>query len=323
MRGARVVLTGGGGFIGSRLLTALVADGAQVTLVGPSLGKSATTARLVDEGVARFVRCGTTFRDDPLLRETLRSAELLVLLGYLPPTSVDPERRVFEELSLNVSANLELLDLTSDDLRHVLFSSSVSVYGYPNRAVVDESDEGRPRTPYGSAKLACEEALWRVATERRLGLTVLRYATVYGPGETVPRAIPNFIRAALGGTPLSIDGDGLDENDYVFVDDVVDATRAALLRRATGIYNVGTGVGTTTLEVARLVLRLASCDAEIEHRPPRADRPGRARLVCATQRARDGLDFSARWRLADGVQREIAWFRNQPSPLEPRQAALA
>jgi UDP-glucose 4-epimerase len=323
VRGARVVLTGGGGFIGSRLLTTLVADGAEVTLVGPSLGKSATTARLVDEGAARFVRCGASSRDEPMLREALRSAELLVLLGYVPPTSLDPERRTLEELSLNVSANLELLDLTSDDLRHVLFSSSVSVYGSPDRAVVDESDAGRPQTPYASAKLACEEALWRVATERQLGLTVLRYATVYGPGETVPRAIPNFIRSALGGTPLSIDGDGLDENDYVFVDDVVDATRAALLRRATGIYNVGTGIGTTTLDVARLVLGLASCDSAVEHRPPRAGRSEHSRLVCATQRARDGLGFSARWRLADGVQREIAWFSNQPSPLESREAALA
>ena len=66
-----------------------------------------------------------------------------------------------------------------------------------------------PETPYAIAKIACEETIRLVALTAGWTACVLRYSTVYGAGETVPRAIPNFIRAALGGRPPVVDGDGL------------------------------------------------------------------------------------------------------------------
>ncbi len=320
MNGARVVLTGGGGFIGSRLLVTLVSAGANVTLVGATLGRSAATARLVAEGVVRFVLYEPDSRRSPALREAMRSAEALVLLGYTLPRSRDPEARKLEEIALNVTPNLQLLQLGGDALAHVVFASSVSVYGSPERGAVRETDPGRPETPYAIAKLACEEALREIATHRALAMTVLRSATVYGPGETVPRAIPNFIRAALGGRTLLVDGDGLDEHDYAYVEDVADAMCEALRRRANGTYNVGTGIGTTTLEIARLVRDLVGSDAPVSHRPARPGRTGRTRMVCATERARAELGFSARWHLPDGLEREIAWFRDEV-PQRAREGA--
>lgn len=322
MKGTRVVLTGGGGFIGSRLLGALVASGADVTLVGANLGKSAATARMVSDGAVRFAFYGSDPRRDSQVRDAMRSAELLVLLGYTLPTSRDPEQRRLEELSLNVSPNVQLLELAGDALEHVLFASSVDVYGSPERSPVYESDAVQPQSPYAWGKLSCEGALGSIAARRELGLTILRYATVYGPGETVPRAIPNFIRAALADAPLFIDGDGMDQHDYVYVDDVVDASCAALRLRAAGTYNIGTGSGTTTLEIARLVLGIANKDLEVIHRPPRSPEPGRTVIVCATERARAALDFSARWRVSEGLRRETAWFRDELLPLA-REATTA
>ncbi|MDQ3401408.1 MAG: NAD-dependent epimerase/dehydratase family protein [Chloroflexota bacterium] len=315
MKGTRTVVTGGGGFIGSRLLCALLVAGADVTLVGASLGKSAMTARLVHEGRVRFVPWGTDSWKGGLPLEVLHSAEALVLLGYTLPTSRDSAERRQEEQDLNVTPNIHLLGLTGDTLRHVVFASSVSVYGSPDRRPVHESDPVRPRTPYAVGKLAAEEALRDVADRRGLSLTTLRYATVYGPGETVPRAIPNFIRAALGRAPLLVDGDGLNAHDYLYVDDAVDATCAALRLHPNGTYNVATGIGTTTLEVARLILGITRSESEVVHRPQRQGEAERTRIVCATERARTDLGFSARWRLPEGVQREVTWFRDQRVPL--------
>lgn len=315
MKGIRVVLTGGGGFIGSRLLAALVALGADVTLVGATLGKSATTARLVGDGAARFVLHQPDSRSDDAVRNAMRSADVLVLLGYTFPASVDPEQRRAEEFRLNVTPNLRLVQLAGDALRQVVFASSVSVYGAPERSPVRESDPARPQSAYALAKLACEQALGDTAARRETSLAILRYATVYGPGETVPRAIPNFIRAALGGTSLWVDGDGLDEHDYVYVDDVVAATAAALRLGSNGTYNVGTGTGTSTIELARLVLEIVGSDVEVLHRARRSGELAGTRLVSAIDQARAQLAFAPHWRLREGLVQEVAWFSNEVLPL--------
>src|SRR5205823_4777176 len=144
----------------------------------------------------------------------------------------------------------------------VLAASAVSVTGAHVSAPGRETDAPRPETPYAIAKLASGESIEIVCAASGWTPCVLRYSTVYGPGETVPRAIPNFIRAALDGQPPVIAGDGLDEHDYVHVSDVVDATTLALRHRATGIFNVGSGIGTSTIDVARMVIRLTGAHVE-------------------------------------------------------------
>jgi len=77
----------------------------------------------------------------------------------------------------------------------------VSVYGHPRTIPVHETEAPSPETPYAIAKLAAEETVQLLCAAAGSTASILRYATVYGPGETVPRAIPNFIRAVLAGQP--------------------------------------------------------------------------------------------------------------------------
>ena len=304
----RVVLTGGGGFIGSHLLARLVGAGMDVTLVGPHAGKSRYTASLIDAGDVRFVRCDGAFMWQGL-RPALEDADALVLLGYVMPASSSPAERLADELRRNVAPLVRLLHAAQGAPRHVIFASSVSVYGAPARVPLHESDAARPATAYGVAKLACEDALRFVAATWGWRSCILRYATGYGPGETVPRAIPNFIRAALTGQPPVVNGDGLDEHDYIHVADIVEATVAALRCGAEGVFNVGTGIGTRTIDVARLVLELTGSSPEMVHRAARVDPAGPIRIICDTEAARSQLGFVARRALAEGITEEIGWFR--------------
>jgi len=306
----RVVMTGGGGFIGSHLLARLVGAGMDVTLVGSSTGKSRYTASLVAAGAVRFLRCDDGFGEDDVLRPALADADALLLLGYVMPSALSPARRLSEELIQNVAPLVRLLRAAEGGTRQVLFASSVGVYGSRASAPVSETDAPRPETPFAIAKLASEESIEIVCAEAGWTPSILRYATVYGPGETVGRAIPNFIRAALDGHPAVIDGAGLDEHDYVHVADVVDATMSTLRRRTAGVFNIGSGIGTSTLDLARLVGRLAGAEAEPISR--RVNRPsaGPVRVVCATELARRDLGFSASRSLADGITEEIGWFRS-------------
>jgi len=307
----RVVMTGGGGFIGSHLLARMIGAGMDVTLLGSTIGKSRYNASLVRAGSVRFLRCDDSFSEEDILRPALADAEALVLLGYVRPSALSPARRLGEELVLNLAPLVRLLRAAEGKTRHVIFASSLGVYGSHASAPVRETDAPRPETPYAIAKLASEESIEIVCAAGGWTPCVLRYATVYGPGETVPRAIPNFIQAALDGQRPVIAGDGLDEHDYIHVTDVVDATMLALRRRASGVFNIGSGVGTSTLDLARTVVRLAGSDVEPVFLRRIEPRTAPVRVVCSTDLARNTFNFTASRSLADGITEEIGWFRSE------------
>ena len=307
----RVVMTGGGGFIGSHLLARMIGAGMDVTLLGSTIGKSRYTASLVRAGSVRFLRCDDSFSEEDILRPALADAEALVLLGYVRPSALSPARRLGEELVLNLAPLVRLLRAAEGKTRHVIFASSLGVYGSHASAPVRETDAPRPETPYAIAKLASEESIEIVCAAGGWTPCVLRYATVYGPGETVPRAIPNFSQAALDGQRPVIAGDGLDEHDYIHVTDVVDATMLALRRRASGVFNIGSGIGTSTLDLARTVVRLAGSDVEPVFLRRIEPRTAPVRVVCSTDLARNTFNFTASRSLADGITEEIGWFRSE------------
>jgi UDP-glucose 4-epimerase len=288
-----------------------VGAGLDVTLLGPDTGRSRYTASLVSAGTVRLLRCHSAFLEADILRATLAEAETLVLLGYVMPKPRSTTQRLLDEFRENVAPLLRLLAAAEGGVRHVVFASSASVYGAPECTPVSESEPPRPRTPHAVAKLAAEQALRLWATSAGATASILRYSTVYGPSETVPRAIPNFIRAALSGESPTIDGDGMDEYDYVHVADVAEATVSALEHKADGTYNVGTGIGTTTLDLAKLVITLTGASGTPVLRPALLSDHVRTRLLCDTERARAALGFAARHALADGIKEEAGWFRSQ------------
>jgi UDP-glucose 4-epimerase len=307
----RVVLTGGGGFIGSHLLARLVGAGMDVTLIGSSIGKSRYTASLVSAGTVRFLRCDDSFSEEDVLRPALADVDALVLLGYIRPSSLSPARRLSEELVRNLAPLVRLLRAAEGRPRQVVFASSVSVYGTRATTPLRESDAPRPESPYAIAKLASEESIEIVCAASGWTSCVLRYATVYGPGETVPRGIPNLIHAVLDGQPPVIAGDGLDEHDYVHVGDAVDATMLALRRRAAGVFNIGSGIGTSTLDLARTVSRLAGINVEPIFCRRSETQTAPVRVVCATDLAKETFNFAAHRSLADGITEEIGWLRSE------------
>lgn len=290
-----------------------------VTLLGPDTGSSRYTASLVTAGDVRFVRCDPDFSDEVTLRRSLDGADAVVLLGYVAPTSSSAAQSLLDELAGNVAPVVRILRAADGGVRHAVFASSVAVYGAPARVPVRETDPTGPRTPYAIAKLTAELAVRAACAAQGMTVSVLRYATVFGAGEPLGRAVSTFVREALARKPLVIEGDGLDEQDYVNIADVVVATLAALQHRAAGVYNVGTGIGTTTLDLARLISDLADTKAPPVCRTWRRPENADVRIVCDTALASADLGFLARRPLVDGIREEIGWLKAQrsgtPDPL--------
>src|SRR5256886_14176576 len=124
----RVVMTGGGGFIGSHLLARMIGAGMDVTLLGSTIGKSRYTASLVRAGSVRFLRCDDSFSEEDILRPALADAEALVLLGYVRPSALSPARRLGEELVLNLAPLVRLLRAAEGKTRQGIFARSL--WGY-------------------------------------------------------------------------------------------------------------------------------------------------------------------------------------------------
>ena len=307
--GGRLAVLGADGFIGSHVVRVALACGADVTaltvkepwrlrnLAGGRLDVVAVPdGRWWDEQHAREL--ASSFRD----------ASALALLAYRPPDADDDRRRWEHELDVNAHGAARVARAAARQGVAVVFTSSADVYGRWHDRPVGDDALLAPETPYARAKVTAERLL--AETADRTALTVLRIATVFGPGENGPRAIPSFVRALRRGECPEVHGDGSDVRDYVHVVDVAAAIVNAAFanpgpsRRARTL-NIGSGVGRTTLEVLELVRRTLAASASPRFVP--ATRPP-SRLVLDCTSARAELGFRPRQDFAAALEEEVSWL---------------
>jgi UDP-glucose 4-epimerase len=310
--GREVLVTGATGFIGSHLAERLVALGARVTAVGPSLGWRPTVPTLIQQGRVRFVRLEAFWSPASVnrVKREFEDAEYLVHLGYAMPRGENPLEKTIDEIRRNMIGTMRFMGQLPFSVFKVCFASSAMVYGsFPSRPVT-ENDCAHPATAYAVGKLATEAYLRLYAKESGVPVSILRYATVYGPMETVPRAIPNFVRQVLaGGSPI-IYGRGDDVRDYVHVLDVIDATLLALTQDdGVQVYNVGTGKGYTAQEIAERIIGLAGKRVKPVHKAAQHES---IKLVCDIARAQRRLGYEPKVELDQGLTDEIRYFANNP-----------
>ena len=306
---ARALVTGGAGFVGSHLVDRLVDDGWEVLVLDDlSSGKVSRLAGARRRGSV------TVHQID------LRGEELMVTVGRFSPhlvfhlaaqTSVaasvaDPRR----DADINIMGTVNLLEASSRaEVDRFVFTSSVAVYGREVDLPAREVSGPRPDSPYGVSKKVAEDYLrfWR--RERGLEYTVIRPSNIYGPrqdpsGEAGVVAV--FSRACLDRRRPTIFGSGTDTRDYVYVDDVVDALLRAAELGVGGIYNVGTGIETSTEEVFETVARRARFGGGAVHGPPR---PGDVpRSVLDWSLARDELGWQPFTAFEEGIRWTVDWF---------------
>jgi UDP-glucose 4-epimerase len=309
LAGKKVLVTGATGFIGSHLVERLVNLGAQVTAVGPSLGWRPTVRSLVEQGRVHFTKLHAFWSLASVGRvaSEFNGVEYVVHLAYAMPPGRSCLENTIADIRRNVVGTLRFVQRLPDSVSKICFASSALVYGLNPPQPVAETDCARPVTVYATGKLATETYLRLHARESGISVLVLRYATVYGPMETVPRAIPNFIRQVLAGRSPVIRGRGDDVRDYVHVLDVVNATLLALTHDASNlqVYNVGTGRGHTTREIADKTIRLAGKHVKPVYEPAKHVSN---RIVCDISRARSVLGYEPRVALNEGLSEEIRWF---------------
>jgi nucleoside-diphosphate-sugar epimerase len=299
----KVLVTGGGGFIGSNLVRALLERGDDVRVLDNfSTGNRANLADIAGE----LEMVEGELRSYERVHAATRGVEVVFHQGALPsvPRSVqDPltTAAVNTEGTLNV-----LLAARDESVRRVVFASSSSVYGNSDELPRVETQNPDPISPYGVSKLAAERYCVSFSRVYPLETVALRYFNVFGPNQDpssqYAAVVPRFITAIGEGRPVPIYGDGEQQRDFTYVANVVEANLlAADAERVSGtIVNVATGRATSVHELADTIGSILGTTVERELHPART---GDIRDSYAdVARARELLGWEARIGLEDGLR---------------------
>lgn len=310
-----MLITGGAGFIGSHVADLFLSRGWQVEIIDDlSTGKRANVP-----AAARFHELDIR---SPEAAEIVASGAFDALFHLA--AQMDVRRSVADpvfDAGVNVVGTLGLLEAVrrsarADTMRVVFSSTGGVLYGELATPPNVETTPKEPDSPYAIAKLATEYYLTYYARIHGFDTVSLRFGNVYGPrqdphGEAGVVAI--FCGRILEGRPLTVFGDGLQTRDYVHVSDVAEAAwRAATMPLSLGIrmderaFNIGTGVGTPVLDLAKALLAAAGSGAAIEFAPKRAGEPQHSSITI--ERARRVLEWAPRVSLADGLADTFRWF---------------
>jgi UDP-glucose 4-epimerase len=307
----RVLVTGGAGFIGSHVTDAFLDRGDAVTVLDDlSRGQ---TGRIAAGAVLHKV----SLRDARSLRAVMQSTRPHLICHLA--AQIDVQTSVLdpaEDIQANVVATVNLIEAArAAGARMIFASSGGALYGRDAAIPSPEDAPAAPESPYGVAKLCAEQYIGLYNRVHGTAHSVLRLANVYGPrqdpgGEAGVIAI--FCARVLAGEEPVIYGDGGQTRDFVYISDVVAAFTAAADSARPGVWNIGTGIETSVLDLVAAI-------GETAGRPvtPRfaAARPcDLPRSAVAWARAATELGWRPRVALRDGVRKVIEWIGDGASP---------
>jgi len=249
----RVAITGGAGFIGSNLASALISEGHEITIIDDlSTGLKSN----IDVNNSKFIEMSIT--DGERLKKELKTCEVIYHLGARGsvPRSLKNPVATHE---VNATGTLNVLESARETGAQVIFSSSSSVYGRNLNLPKDEKMWLGPMTPYAASKLAAEAYVEAYGAAYELPVTTLRFFNVFGPKQRPDHAyaavIPKWIWLAMNDKPIEIYGDGTQSRDFTYVKTVVDIAITAMKEKVvtTGAVNLAYGNRIFLTELADLL----------------------------------------------------------------------
>lgn len=301
----KILVTGGGGFIGSHVTEKLMVLDKDVTILDNlSTGREEN----IPKGV-KFVK--GDIRDFELLKNVMNDIDLVFheAANASTPKSVEDPKHDFD---VNAFGALNVLSAAIKcGVRKVVYASSAAVYGEPKYVPIDEKHLTDPISPYGVSKLAGER--YCIAFHKSYGLRAacLRFFNVYGPRENLETTLDEVIlysNAILHNRLITVLGDGNQTRDFVYVEDVVEAQLLAAERNeAEGeVINVGTGVETSINNLVETIEMVSGRKAVTQYAPPR--KGDILRSFGDISKAQRILGYKPKFTLKNGIQKLMKYL---------------
>lgn len=309
LRGKRILVTGGAGFIGSHIVDRLLEYGARVVVVDNMVTGDMANLKQA-EGKIEFVKGDVG--DERILDGILENTDYVLHQAALRsvPKSVG---RPLDYHYNNVTATLTLfLKAHEKKVKRIVYASSSSVYGERKNFPEKETDLPSPLSPYAATKLMGEHYACVFSRLYRLEVVSLRYFNVFGPRQSLESkyavVVPKFIVSLIKGEHPPVYGDGEQERDFTYINDVVRANIAALLKEGIGgeVFNIASSSPCSVNRLLKILKGIMGKNIEAEFFPPR---PGDVRKTHADiSKAEKKLAWVPQESLEEGLQKTVKWF---------------
>jgi dTDP-glucose 4,6-dehydratase len=311
----RVLVTGGAGFISSNFIRHLLQATPYEVVTLDALTYAGNLENLADVlSHPRLSFVHGDIRDQSLVRELVEGVDVIVNAAAESHVEKSIEHGASEFVRTNVEGTQILLDAirVTPVERFILISSS-EVYGTAEAAPMDEEHALNPRSPYAATKAGADRLAYSYWTTYELPIVIVRPFNNYGPRQHPEKVVPRFITQALADEPLTIHGDGHASRDWLYVTDDAEAIEAVIetpIDRIAGeVLNVATGIDISVAEIAETVLRVLGKPVDLKVHVP--ERLGQVdRHIGSTAKARELVGWAARTSFEDGLERTVAWYRD-------------
>ncbi|MDF1678694.1 MAG: NAD-dependent epimerase/dehydratase family protein [Legionellaceae bacterium] len=315
LSGAKVLVLGGAGFIGSQVVRELLKTDVKEVIVYDNFarGKLSNLSDCLEDKRCSIFPFGGDIREVDILDKAFEGVDFVFHLAAMWLLHCkDFPRTAFD---VNVAGTFNVLEAcVKHKIKKLIYSSSASVYGDAVELPMTESHPFNNKNFYGATKISGEAMC--TAFHDRYGLEVigLRYMNVYGPGQdqhaVYSGVVPIMLNKVDENVAPVINGDGSQAYDFIYVEDVARSNLVALESNTPyGFYNVGTEVQTTVRQLCDLILELKASSLNVIYKP--YDENDARQLVKnrigSAKKASEDLDFMYRYALKDGLNKLIAW----------------
>ncbi len=309
---ARVLVTGGCGFIGSHLCERLLGRGDEVVALDNFNDFYDPALKRANAELLSGARIETgDIRDGGAVSRLFEEVDFDAVVHLAAMAGVRPSLRdplLYQDV--NIRGTMILLEeLKRRPETRFVFGSSSSVYGANENVPFSEADEiHHPVSPYAATKRAGELLAYTHHHLYGIRTSCLRFFTVYGPRQRPEMAIAKFTRMVREGEPIPFFGDGSTRRDYTYVDDIVDGVLAALEHcEGYEIYNLGESATTTLSELVELIGKECGREPILDRQPMQ---PGDVLVTYAdVTKAREQLGYRPGVPVAEGLRRYVEWVR--------------
>ncbi len=319
MEGKRVLITGGGGNLGSHIAERLMGENAELSVMERRSHSENKLNNLKKcNGISIFWGDIRNTRD---CHQALKNQDIVIhaaAMGHVP-YSVQYPREVWET---NVDGTFNILEAArAGDVKKFVYINSSEAYGTVKSLPITEEHGFYPRSPYGASKGAGELVAYSYHVSYGIKFSAVRLFNLFGPRPLMYAVIPKFILLALEDKPLPVSGSGEQKRDYVFVEDAADAV--ALVAGSDKLdgeaVNIASGKPARILDVAKMIIEMTGSKSRIEHAQPR---PGEVPVLHAdVSKAKRVLGWEPRHSFEQGLRKTVDWCVENKEFLQPMQVS--
>ncbi len=303
----KCLVTGGAGFIGSHLVKNLLKKGYEVACLDNL--DSFYDVTIKRQNIEPFMHNGDfsfvegSILDKRILRRCMKDVDYVFHMAAKASVSLSMKEPIATH-RVNATGTLKVLDAANAaNVKKVINISSSAVYGKVSRLPMGESHHALTLSFYGASKICAENYCEMYAQTFGMDIVSLRYFNVYGPSMRPDLAISLFTNKAMKGEDITIFGNGAKSRDFIYIDDVIDAT-TLVMKKGSGVYNIGSGEAISIKNLAEMIIKACGSTSRIVFIEGVAGEM--QHTLADTSKAKSELGFEARITLEEGIERYMS-----------------